>query len=152
MPRIDHWEIPYEQHIDEKYDAPFKWGEHDCATFAANCIQAITGVDVYEEYRGKYTDKDSAFELIKSVTGGGTTVEDTMSHAMLTHEFITELSSPLYACRGDVVSLVVGDDITLGVVGLRGTHFYVTGGINNPEHSTLLEFPISKASKAWAIL
>lgn len=141
--KLDNWEIALETIVTGRMETPFEYGTHDCCLFAADCVLAISGVDIAEAYRGKYTDAVSAFALIQTVTGG-TTVEDTMDHACKTHEFIRPLDSILYAQRGDVVSMIVGDTITLGVVALDGSHAWFTG-------ESLTKYPLSKCARAWNI-
>ena len=41
--RVDHWERLLLEQTEAARGKPFAWGEHDCATFAADCIEAITG-------------------------------------------------------------------------------------------------------------
>ena len=33
---------------------PFAWGQHDCCTFTAGAVEAMTGVDPMPEFRGRY--------------------------------------------------------------------------------------------------
>ena len=46
-------------------DKPFEWGKHDCCLFAANVVKAMTGEDPMVEFRGKYTDQESAIAALK---------------------------------------------------------------------------------------
>ena len=45
MKKLHDWQIRFEAFISERRARPFVWGSNDCATFAADCIKAITGVD-----------------------------------------------------------------------------------------------------------
>lgn len=51
--------LNWHQHLAQTLQAamtrPFSWGEHDCCLFAADCVQAVTGVDVAADFRGTYT-------------------------------------------------------------------------------------------------
>lgn len=49
---------------------PFEWGSHDCCTFAAGAIEAMTGVDPMPEFRGHYNDKEGADEALKTIGKG----------------------------------------------------------------------------------
>lgn len=40
--------------LAERRRAPFAWGSADCATFAADCALALTGVDPLAGVRGRY--------------------------------------------------------------------------------------------------
>src|ERR1700743_3011421 len=86
---------------------PFAWGKQDCCLFAADGVQAITGVDIAEDFRGKYTDQASAFALIESITGGTTVVDGAAFCA--TKFGMQEWKAPLCARRGDLVA-VKNDD------------------------------------------
>lgn len=46
----------------------FQWGRHDCALFAADCVQAITGIDPASELRG-YTTEAGAAKCIRRAGG-----------------------------------------------------------------------------------
>jgi len=45
MNRHQDWQLRLEAFIAARRHAPFAWGSNDCATFAADCVQAITGID-----------------------------------------------------------------------------------------------------------
>ena len=70
LTKKEHWDTrAFNQYLLDKKDSEFAWGENDCCLFAANSILAITGTDIADDFRGKYTDEASAFELIGIVTG-----------------------------------------------------------------------------------
>ncbi|ATC34113.1 hypothetical protein CA606_18235 [Caulobacter vibrioides] len=48
---------------------PFAWGEHDCVTFAAGAVQALTGEDPLAVYRGQWRSAAEATRLIASLGG-----------------------------------------------------------------------------------
>jgi hypothetical protein len=141
--RTDHWEIKLDQYLDEKFDTPFEWGTHDCALFAANWIELLTGVDVAGEYRGKYDSELGAYKLIRKVTGGSTPA-DCMTRACTEFDFIEEHPSVLYAQRGDIVSLEQDDRVSLGIVELDGHHAWFTG-------DTLTRYPLHECKRSWHI-
>ena len=98
---------------------PFAWGKQDCCLFAADGVQAITGVDIAQDFRGNYTDQTSAFALIKSITGG-TTVADAAAYCA-TKYGMQEWKAPLCARRGDLVAVKNNDgQIIAGIVSLNG--------------------------------
>lgn len=41
-------------------NTPFQWGETDCCMFSCDCVETITGIDVAEPYRDKYTTETGA--------------------------------------------------------------------------------------------
>jgi hypothetical protein len=44
--RAADWPLRFEAFIAQRRTQPFAWGQNDCAVFAADCVQALTGVDV----------------------------------------------------------------------------------------------------------
>jgi hypothetical protein len=45
-------------------DTPFRWGEHDCCTFAALCIDVMTGSEYLDALQQEYFDEKSAQRFI----------------------------------------------------------------------------------------
>lgn len=45
MTRLQNWQVRFEAFVASRRSTPFAWGVNDCATFAADCVQALTGVD-----------------------------------------------------------------------------------------------------------
>ena len=43
--RLPNWQLRFEAFVAARRSAPFAWGSNDCAIFAADCVQAITGTD-----------------------------------------------------------------------------------------------------------
>lgn len=52
--RRKDWEAALHDAIARHAALPFEWGRVDCITFPADCVLAMTGVDVIAEERGKY--------------------------------------------------------------------------------------------------
>jgi hypothetical protein len=130
--------------IASRLHAPFAWGSNDCALFAADAVEAITGVDIAEDFRGKYTTKLGAIKAIKEITGGST-VEDAAvycaeKHGLKEHEY------PLLAKRGDLVIVRnnLGEKVA-GIVGLNGRHVYVPGD------DGLVQFSILDVIRSWSV-
>lgn len=40
--RVDGWQLAFWQEIEAAQTRDFKWGTHDCVTFAMHCVYAIT--------------------------------------------------------------------------------------------------------------
>lgn len=104
----------------------FQWGVQDCSLFAANCIEATTGVDIASDFRGKYHDETSAFALIKSITGG-TTVADAAAYCATKHGLVEWVGkdgkpTPLLAMRGDLVVVSNAGRLIAGIVDLSGRY------------------------------
>lgn len=50
----------------EHANTPYVFGEHDCILFAANCVEAMTGVDLAADIRGRYKTEIGAARIIKN--------------------------------------------------------------------------------------
>jgi hypothetical protein len=139
--------------------APFVWGANDCALFAADAIEAMTGVDIAADFRGsdgrgKYHDEASAFALIHSVTGG-TTVADAAAHCAAQHGLVEWLlphspgtvpvPGPLLARRGDLVVLPDAGRLIAGVVHPNGRDVAVVG------EAGLKRIPVTTVTRAWHV-
>jgi hypothetical protein len=135
--------------------APFVWGANDCALFAADAIEAMTGVDIAADFRGKYHDEASALALIHSITGGST-VADAAAYCAAQHGLVewtqpdpgtpgSRLPAPLLARRGDLVVLPDAGRIIAGVVHLNGRDVAVVG------EAGLKRLPSAGITRAWHV-
>lgn len=95
------WEQRLYQFIEGRRLRPFAWGQHDCALFAADAVQQMTGVDLAADYRGKY-------RTLKEARGLGE-LADLVDRAGLSRK-----PNPRFAMRGDVV-LMGGPRPALGI-------------------------------------
>lgn len=66
MKRYDDWPERLAQKLDEMKDLGFRWGSHDCVTFAAACVEAMTGDRPIPEI-GNYTTALGAARQIKKL-------------------------------------------------------------------------------------
>ncbi len=57
MDRLPGWEQRLQAIFDRENGAPFQWGRADCATFAADCVEAVTGRDALGPLRGSYASR-----------------------------------------------------------------------------------------------
>jgi hypothetical protein len=58
--RLENWRSDFFQAIETHRAFDFAWGTHDCAILTADCIAAITGVDLAAAYRGRYATEQEA--------------------------------------------------------------------------------------------
>jgi hypothetical protein len=65
MLRRDDWLMAYHEAMRKHSATPFTWGEHDCAILAADVIEAVTGRDLAEAFRGKYDSAESAKAIMR---------------------------------------------------------------------------------------
>lgn len=64
---IDHLWVAINEAVDR---APvFAYGSHDCCTFVARCVDAMTGSDLLADLQTRYTDKTSALRFIAEAGG-----------------------------------------------------------------------------------
>lgn len=57
MNRHPEWWPRLRQTVADFERRPFRWGETDCACFAAACVHAVTGEDVMASWRGTYSSR-----------------------------------------------------------------------------------------------
>jgi len=124
-------------------NAKFVWGTLDCSLFAADGVKALTGVDIADDFRGKYTDEVSAFALIKKVTGGAT-VADAAAYCATKHG-MTEWKYPLQAQRGDLVVVANGGNLIAGIVDLSGKYVVALADTG------VLRISIQNIKRAWKV-
>lgn len=58
--RKEDWPICLDAVIEAAQARPFQWGEHDCALFALQAVEAMTGVDYSDGARGSYNSEIGA--------------------------------------------------------------------------------------------
>lgn len=68
LERINDWPSLLGLCIKSRAARPFKWGD-DCMTWAADCIEAQTGIDTLQAYRGKYKSARGALSCLKRIDG-----------------------------------------------------------------------------------
>ena len=145
LTRIQHWDTrAFNTFLMTAKDTPFRWGVQDCCLIAANAIQAVTGTDIADDFRGKYDSEQTAYALITTVTGAANpTVIDAAAHCAAKHGLI-ENAYPLMAKRGDLVVIANGDTLISGVVHLNGRH------VVSVTDKGLVRLPISKITRSWS--
>lgn len=136
--RFEDWPQRLDIVVSEAAARSFAYGQFDCALFAADCVQAITGVDYAEQLRG-YTSKVAAYRIVK---------EYGSLEAMATALLDREPKHPAMAKRGDIVlatlELAPGEQgEALGVC--LGTRFCC------PQETGLRFFNRSDCRLAWSI-
>lgn len=112
--RYQDWEDRLATYLDLVEWEPFRWGSHDCALFAASCIQKQTDVDPAADFRGTYSSARGAAEALRT-HGAGTLLKTVKS-------WLGEPISIHFAKRGDVV---MRDATTTGIC--VGQYSYFVG-------------------------
>jgi len=109
--------------LDKYENLPFKWGQHDCCLFSANVVKELTDYDYAKEFRGKYSNKKEAFNLVKTLYN----CEDLK-------ELVTKLTNQDIrqdwdnALPGDFVAYFFKDEYVIGINYGDRSYFVTTEG------------------------
>ncbi len=68
--RRPDWPIKLNEYILAVRDKPFHYGQHDCCTFVAGAILAMTGEDPMAEYREQYDSVAAGKKALQSLGSG----------------------------------------------------------------------------------
>jgi len=130
MGRLTDWRSRLLSYLVAERAAPFEYGSHDCALFAAGAVAAMTGVDYAAPYRGHY----------RTLLGGLRALhrDGYEDHVALAAAHL-EAVHPAYAAPGDLAAIPGGTDglSALGVV--QGAAVYVLmpdGGVGLVSRTT----------------
>lgn len=127
------WPLRLEALVQARAATPFAWGSFDCCLFAADVVQALTGVDPAARLRGTYATAPQALRRLHARGG---------VHAIAS--MALGLAVPVALARvGDVVQVEVGGHAALGVC--NGT------SVLGPSATGLVAINISQAQCAWRV-
>jgi len=132
MNRFHDWQVRFEAFIRERQLMPFEWGRNDCALFAADCVEALTGTRLLPKMRGYRNARDALMMIDKA---GG--LRSIAVYAL--GGFIL----PAYATVGDVVLIRVGKREALAVCN--------GGTAIGPGPDGIQAVPMSSAIAAWRV-
>ncbi len=144
--RVPDWRERLAHVVEVARRREFRLGAHDCCLFAADCIDAVTGIDPALDWRRTYRDQDSLLDLMaeRGLTSVGAVVETTMI-AWGCAEI-----PPTYAADGDVAVVpivglgdVLAGDVLVGVVS--------GPGVLVADRSGLARLKLRRACRAWRI-
>lgn len=65
MSRVLGWRTRLNAELDRSRSMPFAWGTNDCCTFAARCVEAVTGEDLAAAYPRNYRTAKGALAALK---------------------------------------------------------------------------------------
>jgi hypothetical protein len=136
-PRRADWPERLAAVIEAARHEPYCLGSHDCVRLAFQCIEAMTGADLWPIVRG-YTTKAQAVRTMARLSGGSADLGDALT-AVLGRQ-----PQPVsMAQRGDV--LLYQDE--------EGQHLGVCVGFNMVllAERGLVFVPVSKALAAWRV-
>lgn len=118
MKRFPDWETRLCAYLAPLRDKPFEWGTHDCCTFAAGAVEAMTGEDTIPEFRGAYSDQASADEALSKV-GRGTLIR-TMNAKFARVPVGHAHRGDIVMIKGGGLAIAMGDvAIQVGEIGQR---------------------------------
>lgn len=133
LKRLPDWECRLSELVTQRLYEPFVWGVNDCALFAADCIEAMTGRDPAQSVRGLWGSQGEAVRVIARQGGLGGFV------SLLGFAEIP----PLFAQRGDLV--LHRRDGTDALAICLGPH------LAGPSDSGLLFFGLDIGVRAWRV-
>jgi hypothetical protein len=109
--RLDDWDTRLEAAIAAA-DKPFVWGSHDCCTFAASCVEAVTGRSLWVKGLASYRTAAGAAKALKKAG-----FED-LGAAL---DSVLGARKPIaMAQRGDIVLIAGAPGPGCGVIDLSG--------------------------------
>jgi len=106
LKRQPTWRSALVKCIEARRKTAFRWGTNDCALFAADCIQAMTGTDLAAVYRGRYTSEAGARAILQA-TGYADV-------AAVAASMLAEIH-PSRAATGDVAVMEYAGEPSLGI-------------------------------------
>jgi hypothetical protein len=102
--RLPDWQLRYAALVAARMATPFDYGSNDCALFAADAVQAMTGIDPAPHLRA-HTNAREAIKTIKRYGGIANLATACLGPAV-----------PVQTARvGDVVLVAVGKRLALGI-------------------------------------
>lgn len=129
--RLPGWETALVEEIDRARSLQFRWGVHDCATWAFDVRLRLTGQDAAAAWRGRYSTSAGAARVMRRL---GWETLPAMGCSLLGNPI-----QPLCAQRGDIV-------ICNGAFGICAGAFAVFLA-----QTGLTERPMAAATMAWRI-
>lgn len=117
---------------------PFAYGQHDCALFVAGAVNAMTGVDLADRYRGLYTSLKGGLKLLQAETRLG---PETAPLDLLRRNF-----RPVHPAFANVGDIAVIGEVGIPALGLfAGEHLIVL------RETGLGHMPREAATMAWVV-
>ena len=96
MSRMEGWEARLGDTIERARSRSYKIGEHDCFRVACEVVEALTGVDRWSEWQGRYSTEREALRLLAAHGHSFESAGDKF--------FGVARCAPRLAQRGDIVA------------------------------------------------
>lgn len=112
------WRSALAREIERVRRLPFQYGRHDCALFAAGVVAAMTGTDLGEPFRGRYT----------TMLGGVRRARELgyADHVDVFARALPEIK-PVFAQQGDVAVIPADPGESVGIVTGAEIHVVMPG-------------------------
>lgn len=136
--RYNNWPSKLHSYVESHTNTPFAYGQFDCGLFASGAIEAMTGEDWAEEFRG-YGSAREALQAIKLECGSSSIAKLGLYIASKHH---LKAVPVLMAQRGD---LAIVRNRRFGIVSLTGTDIYV------PAKVGVIRVPLEQATKVYRV-
>jgi len=137
MRRIAGWESALFDATRAAMPRAYEWGVHDCVTFAADCVEAMTGSDPIADLRGHWRGPVSARRIMTEE--GADTLGD------LAAQRLPEIA-PSLAQRGDIVLCKGDGDSDEEFLAVCQGHTAV-----GPAANGLIHVPMAQAKRAYRV-
>ncbi len=134
MKRLPDWHNRLVVYLNQVARTAFNPGEMDCALFIAGAVEAMTGVDLAVEFRGRYTTVLGGLRVAKKA--GFADIP-----ALVEGRFAEV--SPAFAQVGDIAILQADGEIAFGII--QGEKIYV----RHPEGMALV--PLRLAERVFKV-
>ncbi len=137
MRRTD-WEKRLAAWLAAVEQRPYQWGSHDCALFGCGALEALTGGDYGQPWRGKYRSEAGAAKMLRRA---GFDDHDAAFTAALGQPV-----PPLRLRRGDIIS----DGERIGLLWWAGAPIALFVG-RDGEREGLVTFPATVIVRGWRV-
>lgn len=135
MKRRDDWMQRLSDYIGQHGRDRFRYGELDCALFAAGAVAAMTDEDLSALYRGQYQTLKGALRMLRRAGH--------RDHIALV-DSLFEAVPPAFARPGDVVCVDTDEGPALGI--LQGPKIYLLTEADGIQTRSRLD-----AALAWRV-
>jgi hypothetical protein len=136
--RVAGWEERLEALWLARQATPFTWGVHDCCMWAADVVQAVTGVDLAGEQRGQYDSAETGAVVLAEVGG-------VLGLAWTRLSPVADLVPIALATAGDVGVVQQGGAIGHTLVVNVGDRWVGPGEVG------LVEWPAARVLLCWCV-
>ena len=137
--RSEGWPNRLNRLVNEYQGRSFEYGVTDCGTLACDVVNALIGIDLYQEFKNTYNDKKSYLLILAKYSVRS--IADLFDIKAREHD-ILESKNPIVAFRGDIVCISYGEDCLGVCVGARAVCL--------PE-SGLLSVPMADVTRSWRV-